>query len=347
CIIPAKTNTKTLLNPFNEIFVGEEEVYTGLSLAISSEIIKLLGGSLKIKINNDQVISASFTLTFEKNTSVTNPKFLLKDTPILFEKSILLVSDNHTPCPNITSYASLWGMKIKRTFYESNNFCWIKKTEQHDLLIVDLSNSRLNELETIDKIRKETDKPLVLLKKMKSTNDFFKVIQKNSVILYKPFDALTLFNTYVNIIQNNANKLREIRIQTHLDITQNNLDPSLRILVAENNRTNQKVINRILNKLGYNPTIISNGKKALEELEKAHYDIILMDLQMPIMNGLEATNEIRKRWDKAKQPKIIAITADSLKGDKQTYLDAGLDDYISKPVQMQKLLSVLYKCKPK
>jgi len=236
-------------------------------------------------------------------------------------------------------------MKIQRIYSELKNTDWIRKLQKHDILIIDFSKTRLNELETIDKIREGTQKPLVLLRNMKDTNEFFKVIQKNSVILYKPLDALTLFNTFKNIIINDANRLRRIKIQTHSDISHNSIDPSLRILVAEDDKTNKKVINRILNKLGYTATIVSDGQKAINEVEKSQYDVILMDIQMPIMNGLEATKIIRQKLSEKNQPTIIAITADNPKDDDPTYKDAGLDSYLPKPIQMQKLLQVLNRCK--
>jgi CheY-like chemotaxis protein len=115
----------------------------------------------------------------------------------------------------------------------------------------------------------------------------------------------------------------------------------LRVLLAEDNPVNQMVMLKMLNKLGYHADVAANGKDVLRSLELQPYDLILMDVQMPEMDGLETASAIRKRWASAEQPKIIAITAYALKGDREKCLDAGMDDYISKPVKLEELQAVL------
>lgn len=115
----------------------------------------------------------------------------------------------------------------------------------------------------------------------------------------------------------------------------------LRILLAEDNPVNQMVMLKMLNKLGYQADVAANGKEVLCCLEQQPYDLILMDVQMPEMDGFETARAIRKHWASADQPKIIAITAYTLKGDREKCLDAGMDDYISKPVKLEELKSVL------
>ena len=116
---------------------------------------------------------------------------------------------------------------------------------------------------------------------------------------------------------------------------------ALRVLLAEDNIINQKVMLRMLNKLGYSADVAFNGREVLQALERQPYDVILMDIQMPEMDGFEATRAIRKLWASPDQPKIIAITAYALEGDREKCLEAGMDDYISKPVKMEDLLAVL------
>jgi CheY-like chemotaxis protein len=110
---------------------------------------------------------------------------------------------------------------------------------------------------------------------------------------------------------------------------------NLRILVAEDNPSNQKVALRMLSKLGYRADGVANGIEVLQSLERQHYDIILMDIQMPEMNGIDAARIIRQRYPY--RPYIIAITAFALEGDREKYLDAGMDDYIAKPFEKDDL----------
>ncbi len=118
----------------------------------------------------------------------------------------------------------------------------------------------------------------------------------------------------------------------------------LRILLAEDNAINQKVVLQILKKIGYEADVAANGLEVLQALERQHYDVILMDIQMPEMDGLEAAKKIHARWPNG--PKIIAITAYALEGDRERCLSAGMDDYISKPVQLEELRSALIKLGP-
>lgn len=118
---------------------------------------------------------------------------------------------------------------------------------------------------------------------------------------------------------------------------------SLRLLLAEDNAVNQKVAIRMLNKLGIRADIAANGLEVLQAIERQTYDIVLMDIQMPEMDGIEATMAIRQRWPAEERPRIIALTAHALEGDRQRCIDAGMDDYISKPMRIEELIVALCK----
>ena len=120
---------------------------------------------------------------------------------------------------------------------------------------------------------------------------------------------------------------------------------TMRILLAEDNLSSQKVTLLMLKKLGYRSDVVANGREVLEALGRQRYDLILMDVRMPEMNGLEATRIIRQRWPD-KGPVIIAVTAYGLQGDRERCLEAGMDDYISKPVQLENLAKMLDKYAP-
>jgi CheY-like chemotaxis protein len=117
----------------------------------------------------------------------------------------------------------------------------------------------------------------------------------------------------------------------------------LRILLAEDNASSQKVATVILKRLGYKADTVANGLEALEALERQHYDVVLMDVRMPEMDGLEATRVIRQRWPN-NGPKVIAITAYALEGDRELCIEAGMDDYIPKPMALEDLKAALNRC---
>jgi CheY-like chemotaxis protein len=118
-------------------------------------------------------------------------------------------------------------------------------------------------------------------------------------------------------------------------------DYPLQILVAEDNPVNQQLITHILEKLGYKPVITENGREVLDMVEKSIFDLILMDVHMPEMDGLEATRIIRK--GSAVQPVIIALTANAMQGDEEECRQAGMDDYLSKPIRLEELIGMLAK----
>ena len=115
----------------------------------------------------------------------------------------------------------------------------------------------------------------------------------------------------------------------------------LRILVAEDNLVNQKLAMRLLQRMGYQPDLVGNGLEAIEHIERQRYDVVLMDIQMPELDGLEATRRIVQRWAANERPRIIAMTANAIVGDREVYLAAGMDDYVTKPIRVQELVAAL------
>ena len=120
----------------------------------------------------------------------------------------------------------------------------------------------------------------------------------------------------------------------------------LRILVAEDNVVNQKLALRLLRQMGYRADLASNGLEAIESLERQPYDVVLMDVQMPEMDGLEATRRIVARWAAAERPRIVAMTANAMQGDREACLAAGMDDYVTKPIRVDALVAALQACSP-
>src|SRR6185436_10083584 len=115
----------------------------------------------------------------------------------------------------------------------------------------------------------------------------------------------------------------------------------LRILLAEDNVVNQKLALRILQQMGYRADLASNGIEAVESVQRQIYDVVLMDVQMPEMDGLEATRQVAAKWPPDKRPRIVAMTANAMQGDREMCIAAGMDDYLTKPIRVDQLVETL------
>ncbi|MEZ5635633.1 MAG: response regulator [Burkholderiaceae bacterium] len=168
-----------------------------------------------------------------------------------------------------------------------------------------------------------------------------------SATLNKPLHQSQLFDCLMMLLA--AGKARE-SVQAK---TKPTMDPGmaqrhpLRILLAEDNVVNQKLALRLLQQMGYRADLAGNGVEAVESLERQTYDVVLMDVQMPEMDGLEAARRITQRWPAGQRPRIIAMTANAMQGDREECLAAGMDDYLTKPIRVDRLVEALGNSRPR
>ncbi len=165
----------------------------------------------------------------------------------------------------------------------------------------------------------------------------------SAAFLNKPLKPSQLFDALVSIFAGQPRRMREERqapATTQFDPDMGRRFP-LRILLAEDNATNQKLALRLLARMGYRADVAANGLEALQALERQTYDVVLMDMQMPEMDGLETTRHIHQRWPGEQHPYVIAMTANAMEGDREMCLAAGMDDYISKPIRVEALIQAL------
>ncbi|MCP4403090.1 MAG: response regulator, partial [bacterium] len=168
-----------------------------------------------------------------------------------------------------------------------------------------------------------------------------------TAFLHKPIKPSQLYNILLELFagkpDSHARRLAETVEEKTFD-TQMGTRLPLRVLVADDHPTNQKLVLLLLKRLGYHADMAANGLEVLEALRRRAYDVILMDVQMPEMDGLEATHTICQTWPAEQRPRIIAVTANALKEDRNVCLAAGMDDYLAKPIQIQELVAALNKC---
>jgi CheY-like chemotaxis protein len=233
----------------------------------------------------------------------------------------------------------------------------VRAGEAFDLAILDMhmpdAEGGLDGVDLGVQLHREKDAaslPMVLYSSLGSTlptgeKDDQATTADFAAVLTKPVRPSALFDTLVNTF---ARQDKRIIVKKKPILEQPAgrtlaQDHPLRILVAEDNAVNQKLALRLLEKMGYRADVAGNGLEAIEALDRQPYDVILMDVQMPEMNGLEATREIVARWPAEKRPAIIAMTANVMEGDRETALEAGMDDYVAKPIRVEELVAALGK----
>jgi signal transduction histidine kinase/CheY-like chemotaxis protein len=298
----------------------------GFSLSISKELIELMGGRIWAESKIGEGSAINFTIKTKHIRSISP----LTGFQSQFDaKRILILESNKTNRDLLGAQAVEWGMIPITTGSSQEAIRLIQSGGPFDVALLDV-NLPGDDLHLAGEIHKiDATLPLVALTLIgqRIESDLF------ATALTKPVRQSNFYNALKAAFA--STRGREL-------VGVDACPGSLRILLAEDNISNQKVTLAILKRLGYKADAVANGKEALRALECHHYDVVLMDIKMPEMDGLEATRIIRQRWPD-KELKIIAITAYVMEGDREKCLEAGMDDYISKPVQMKDLAAILNK----
>ncbi len=345
-------NMNRLFKSFSQIDASTTRKYggTGLGLAISKRLVEMMGGT--IWAESDIGKGSIFHFTIIAEARLAEPKaYQSSDQPVLAGKRLLIVDGRETNLKIMKNLALLWHM-LPETATNVKDALDLVRTSDFDVAILSTEaqgrdvwerevqeneSQGRNLLSSASEIRQhQRNLPLILstsfgLKKFDECSQF-------NAFLTRPIKPSQLYESLKKIFDKSA-------VEVVLPVKQSNGVYKLRILLAEDNVVNQKVALRLLKKIGYRADLAANGLEVLEALEHLHYDVVLMDIQMPEMDGLEATRIIRERLPPKDQPIIIAITAYALKGDRERCLMAGMDGYISKPVKMSELADALEKCR--
>jgi CheY-like chemotaxis protein len=238
-----------------------------------------------------------------------------------------------------------WGMTPHETESPRRAFEWLKKGEEFDIAILDLQMPEMDGLmlaREIQNLKPPRTLPIILLTSL-GRREVGADDLTFAAYLTKPLKPSALFDALAAIFVRHiaAPKAETAKVVMDPELSKKN---PLRILLAEDNAVNQKLASRLLEQMGYRADVASNGLEAVESVERQIYDVILMDVQMPEMDGLDATRAIRK-LHAITQPRIVAMTANAMQGDREMCLAAGMDDYISKPIRVNELVDALRKAK--
>ena len=314
---------------------------TGLGLAISKRLAELMGGKLWVESEGIPGKGSSFHFTIpvqmgdqQQNQTLQNGQTALEN------RRVLIIDDNQTNLDTLEQYLTSWKMLPFLAVSTNEAIQIFEENPTFDLVLIDYKTPSSDHEEMIKRIRKHPvgdQLAIVLMTSLTPQYDINNLPINNH--LPKPIRPSQLFDIIVNLFSEETTSSPSAESKKTIDKTLGAQYP-LCILLAEDNPVNQKVTLLTLKQMGYTASVANNGAEALEALRHVKYDLILMDIQMPVMDGLEATRRIIEER-KDDRPRIIAITANAMKGDEAKCLEAGMDGYLSKPVRIDQLQNIL------
>ncbi|KAA3656916.1 MAG: response regulator [Chloroflexi bacterium] len=331
-----------LFQSFSQVDSSTTRKYggTGLGLVISQRLAILMGG--RMWVESEVGVGSTFHFTVEGTAVFAQKEQYLQTTQLaLANKRVLIIDDNSTNRLILSRQLASWKMVVEEAESGAAALNLLNPTNSFDLALVDMHMPEMNGVEFAHHWqRKQANRvkmPLVLLSSVGQRDAAMR--EAFDAILSKPVKPSSLYNVLTDIFAKeniNHRRLSPARETSRVP----NIGP-VHILLVEDNRINQRVGLRMLAKLGCCADVAANGIEALAAVARQSYDIVLMDIQMPEMDGVEATKLILERYDGEERPYIIAMTANALAGDKEAYLEAGMNDYLSKPVKLESLQTVL------
>jgi CheY-like chemotaxis protein len=319
-----------------------------LGLAISRRLAELMDGSLDAESSGVAGEGATFHLVIRGDEAPELVPAAARPTPDLRGCRVLVVDDNDTNRRIIRAHVGRWEMTTADTASPLEALGWVRDGQEFDLAILDMHMAELDGIELAEAMRDAArvagrePVPVLILSSV-GTRD-----RRSAAVaaeLTKPVKPSALLDAVMNVLAPEVTGAAPR--PTPLEASGAGLGEThpLRILLAEDNAVNVKLATRLLERMGYSTAVAGNGFEVLDHLEREPFDLVLMDVQMPEMDGLEATRRIRARWP-GRPLRIVAMTANAMDGDREMCLAAGMDDYLGKPIRPEALAAALRAVQP-
>jgi PAS domain S-box-containing protein len=315
---------------------------TGLGLVISKRLTELMGGSMGVTSEVGVGTTFRFTMVVERAGEIPVDVRLHAEHADLRGCRLLVIDDNETNRRILVEQTTAWGLHVRATGSPGEAIAWVQAGEPFDVAILDMQMPDMDGVELAERIRALRDPgelPLILCSSL-GRREANVEAAGFAAFLTKPLKPSQLLDTLLEVVLQTVRKPVAPASAAPAPVTPVH---NLRVLLAEDNAVNQKLALRLLERMGLRADVAGNGYEVLDALSRQRYDVVLMDVQMPELDGVEATRQIRERLPGADGPWIIAMTANAMQGDRDTYLAAGMDDYVSKPIRPDELANALGK----
>jgi CheY-like chemotaxis protein len=336
-----------LFQSFSQVDASTTRRYggTGLGLAISKKLCELMGGAIWVESEIGRGSTFHFTIITQVALG-SDPQYLHIAQPQLEGKQILLVDDSITNRKMLVQQVQTWRMSVHESADRHEALELIRQGAAFDVALLDIQAPSIDGIELarqIRNLRSSEELPLVALSSIARRGIDIESAGFNSC-LTKPIKQSQLYDMLVDLFAGRGTSSGTELKRTESDVaSEKALSETwpLHVLLAEDLAVNQRLMLAMLAKLGYQIDVASNGREVLQALEKQRYDVVLMDIQMPEMDGLEATRRILERWTADQRPRLVALTANAMKEDREACMAAGMDDYLPKPVRSSELKAAL------
>jgi len=334
-----------LFQSFSQADISTSRRYggTGLGLAISRRLAELMDGTIAATSSGVEGEGSTFRLTIHANEASDRdlPQARSGPLPELVGRRAVVVDDNATNRQIVVAQIARWGMTARETPLPSEALGWIAAGERFDIALIDIAMPEMDGYALAERLHAAPGAASLPIVVLSSVGNRDRDAPDIAAFLTKPVKPSSLHDALVTVLVGHEPAAPTRATERPAIDGELGTRHPMRILLAEDNPVNQKLAIRLLAQMGYSADVAGNGLEAIAALEAAPYDVILMDVQMPELDGMEATRRIRAARPAGDGPWIVAMTANALAGDREACLAAGMNDYVSKPIRPATLATAL------